>query len=195
MVVSERDTIGAMHSPSHLTTSAAILESAAHLLADRDASMSEIAAAAGVGRATLYRHYPTREALLTALAEQALEEVATRIADAGLDRVSVPEALERLARAVVAVGDRYTILVRERVKPHDPEAKRRLADPMRALFERGVADGTLRTDLSPDAQLQLFASAVTGALRAGLQRELGLEQAAATVTSYFLQGARRASPS
>jgi TetR/AcrR family transcriptional regulator, mexCD-oprJ operon repressor len=195
MIVSERDTIGAMHSPSQLTTSAAILESAAHLLADRDASMGEIAAAAGVGRATLYRHYPTREALLTALAEQALEEVATRIADAGLDRVSVPEALERLARAVVAVGDRYTILVRERVKPHDPEAKRRLVDPMRALFERGVADGTLRADLSADAQLQLFASAITGALQAGLQRELGLEHAAATVTSYFLQGARRESPS
>jgi TetR/AcrR family transcriptional regulator, mexCD-oprJ operon repressor len=182
-------------SPSHLTTSAAILESAARLLADRDASMGEIAVAAGVGRATLYRHYPTREALLTALAEQAVEEVATRVADAGLERVSVPEALERLARAVVAVGDRYTILVRERVQPHDDEAKRRLTDPMRALFERGVADGTLRTDLSADAQLQLFASAITAALQAGLQRELGLEQAAATVTSYFLDGARRASAS
>ena len=94
------------HSSSHLTTSGAILETAAQLLAQHDASMGEIAAAAGVGRATLYRHYPTREALLTALAEQAVEEVATRIADAGLDRVSVPEALERLARAVVSVGDR-----------------------------------------------------------------------------------------
>ena len=182
------------HSSSHLTTSGAILETAAQLLAQHDASMGEIAAAAGVGRATLYRHYPTREALLTALAKQAVEEVATRIADAGLDRVSVPEALERLARAVVSVGDRYTILVRERVKPHHDEDKRRLTDPMRAVFERGVADGTLRSDLSADAQLQLFASAVTGALHAGLQRELGLEQAAATVISYFLDGASRPDP-
>ena len=66
---------------------------------------------------------------------------------------------------------------------------------MRAVFERGVADGTLRSDLSADAQLQLFASAVTGALHAGLQRELGLEQAAATVTSYFLDGASGPIPS
>lgn len=176
---------------SHLTTSAAILETAAHLLADHDASMGEIAAAAGVGRATLYRHYPTREALLDALAEQALEEVATRIADAGLDRASVPEALERLARAVVTVGDRYIILLRERVKPAQDEAERRVGHPMRSVFERGIADGTLRTDLSADAQLQLFASLVTGALQAGLQRELGVEQSAATATSYFLDGARK----
>lgn len=63
---------------------------------------------------------------------------------------------------------------------------------MRALFERGGADGTLRTDLSADAQLQLFASAIAGALQTGLQRELGLEQAVASVTSYFLAGACKA---
>jgi serine phosphatase RsbU (regulator of sigma subunit) len=47
-----------------------ILEAATTLAGDRRVSMAQIAAAAGVGRSTLYRHFPTREAL-----EDALEEL------------------------------------------------------------------------------------------------------------------------
>jgi AcrR family transcriptional regulator len=180
-----------MATQAHLRTSAAILETAARVLADRDASMSEIAAAAGIGRATLYRHYPTRDALLDALAAEAVEELAARIADAGLERASVPEAIERLTRAFVTVADRYIVLVRERARPQPDELERRVGRPLRAVFERGVADGTLRTDVSAQAQLELLGSVVIGALQAGLQRELGLEQAVATVTSCFLDGVRR----
>jgi serine phosphatase RsbU (regulator of sigma subunit) len=44
-----------------------ILDAAAALVGDRRVSMAEIAAAAGVGRSTLYRHFPTRQALDSAL--------------------------------------------------------------------------------------------------------------------------------
>ncbi|HWT24706.1 MAG TPA: TetR family transcriptional regulator, partial [Solirubrobacteraceae bacterium] len=47
-----------------------ILDAATALSGDRRVSMIEIAAAAGVGRSTLYRHFPTREALDRALAER-----------------------------------------------------------------------------------------------------------------------------
>jgi AcrR family transcriptional regulator len=176
----------------HLKTSSAILETAARLLAERDASMVEIAAAAGVGRATLYRYYPTREALLAALAAQALDELAERIADAALEQATVPEAIERLARVLLTVADRYVVLIRERVKADAEDSDQRLGKPLRALFERGVREGTLRSDLSPQAQVKLFASIITGALQAKLPRELGIEQTAATLSSFFLDGARRA---
>jgi AcrR family transcriptional regulator len=44
-----------------------ILDAAAALAADRRTSMVEVAAAAGVGRSTLYRHFPSRQALERAL--------------------------------------------------------------------------------------------------------------------------------
>lgn len=50
-----------------LETRNRILEAASRLAEDRHTSMAEIAAAAGVGRSTLYRHFPSRQALRQAL--------------------------------------------------------------------------------------------------------------------------------
>ena len=50
-----------------------ILEAASALAGDRRTSMVEVAAAAGVGRSTLYRHFPSRQALERALQQRAAE--------------------------------------------------------------------------------------------------------------------------
>lgn len=46
-----------------------------------DASMRDIARKAGVGPATLFRHFPTREALLDALLRSSLEKLTDRAAE------------------------------------------------------------------------------------------------------------------
>jgi serine phosphatase RsbU (regulator of sigma subunit) len=60
-----------------------ILDAAQMLGGDRQVSMVELAAAAGVGRSTLYRHFATRELL-----QQALRERSGAASSAGLSRVA-----------------------------------------------------------------------------------------------------------
>ena len=54
-----------------LATRERILDAASALSGDRRTSMTEVAAAAGVGRSTLYRHFPSRETLERALRQRA----------------------------------------------------------------------------------------------------------------------------
>jgi TetR/AcrR family transcriptional repressor of mexCD-oprJ operon len=178
--------------PRHDRTAAAILDAAAHVLSEQGSrsNMADVAAAAGVSRATLYRYFPDREALLDALAAQALADAAARIADAGLERAPVEEAIERIVRALIAVGDRYAVLVREQVKVDPDEAERLLGAPMRAVFARGIESGLFRQDIGADVLLELFGGALGAAVKLTERRQLGLEEASAATASVFLDGAR-----
>lgn len=180
--------------------SAGILDTAAAVLAERGeaASMADIADAAGVSRATLYRYFPSRDALLTGLAEAGSAELAARIADAELDTIPVAEAIARLTRGFVTAGSKYVALTRSGHKPLDFEqAQRSLAEPVYRLFTRGAADGTLRADLPPEVLLQMF----TGVLEAAIRMSgsgpdgIGAEKASAAAINVFLDGARGESDS
>src|ERR671923_2381670 len=87
----------------------AIVEAAAAVFAERGdaANMSDVASAASVARATVYRYFPSREALLEALGRVALDDAGERLRAARLDEVAVGDGLERAVRALVAVGDGF----------------------------------------------------------------------------------------
>ena len=68
--------------------------------------MAEIARRAGVVRATIYVHFPTRESLLDAVMEHAVAEVAQAAGDAEPQRGEPSEALERVLRATWQKLDR-----------------------------------------------------------------------------------------
>src|SRR5206468_2425728 len=79
---------------------ASITDAALEALAsDPDASMAEIARRAGVVRATIYMHFPTREALLDAVMERATGMVAEATREAEPERGDPKEALERVLLA------------------------------------------------------------------------------------------------
>jgi serine phosphatase RsbU (regulator of sigma subunit) len=68
-----RDAVRAPTRADAVASRERILDAAAALAGDRRTSMVEVAAAAGVGRSTLYRHFPSRQALERALQERAAE--------------------------------------------------------------------------------------------------------------------------
>src|SRR3954451_23823514 len=69
------------------------------LASDPDVSMAEIARRAGVVRATIYMHFPTREALLDAVMEHAPAKAAGAPGKAEPERGEPKEALERVLLA------------------------------------------------------------------------------------------------
>src|SRR5215218_5281086 len=130
----------------HARVSAAILEAAAAVFAERgeQASMADVAAAAGMARATVYRYFPNREALFEALGRVAVEEAGERLQAGRLEEVPVPEAVERAVRALVSVGDRFVVVSRRSARPDPAEFERRVASPLRGLVERAQSLGEVR---------------------------------------------------
>jgi TetR/AcrR family transcriptional repressor of mexCD-oprJ operon len=168
------------------TTRSAILAAAASVLAARQgASMADIAAAAGIARGTLYRHFPTRESLLRALETAANEEAGRRLAEANLEQVPVDEALARVVRALVAVGEDFIVLLRER-RPPEPG----FAAPLVALIERGRANGELRGDVPVATLVESLLVLIGACVRTGRAVGMGSEDMSSTALRLFLTGAR-----
>jgi TetR/AcrR family transcriptional repressor of mexCD-oprJ operon len=171
--------------------STSILEAASALVAEQGdlPTMSDIAAAAGIGRATLYRYYPTRHDLMHALGQAAVTETAARLDEAELETAPFAEALARVTRVLIDARAQYAVVERAIVTQDKRRAERLIAAPIRALFARGLGEGDLRPDITQAQHLELFKHLLMAANRMVADSELRSEQAAALVISVFLHGA------
>jgi TetR/AcrR family transcriptional regulator, mexCD-oprJ operon repressor len=176
-------------------TAATVLEAAAAVLADKggSASMADFAARSGLSRATLYNHFENREALLSALAKATIDAAQERMVEADLDAVPFPEALARMTRALVSSGTKFSLLANGRYVDRD-EVRKRLSEPMRKVFQRGIDDGTLRPEFSPEVLQALYRGLLLGALQLVAETQAGVEQATSIVVGVFLNGTGAPTP-
>ena len=172
----------------------AILDGAAQAFAAQgdQTSMSDVAEAAGVARATVYRYFPNRDALLDELARAAAADVEARLEAARIDQVSPEEGIVRVVRALVDVGDSFVLLVRQRQRSDPQRFEQTLTAPVRELFERGQSDGAFRRDIIGARLTESLIGLIVGVLTASPR--LGADDMIATVTGLFLDGARARGP-
>ena len=113
--------------------------------------MAEIARRAGVVRATIYAHFPTRESLLDAVMEHAVAQVAEAMRGAEPQRGEPVEALERVLRATWRqLGQFHALLAINTARLSAEELHRRhlpMLDQLAPLIERGQKQGVFRSDV------------------------------------------------
>jgi TetR/AcrR family transcriptional regulator, mexCD-oprJ operon repressor len=177
---------------------ASILDAAVDALGeDQEASMSEIARRAGVVRATIYVHFPTREALLEAVTARAFAEVAAVITAAEPERGDPADALERVVAATWRTLGRYHALIAINVGEHTHEELHHrhgsVLGMLLPLIERGQADGAFRPDVPPGWHLAMVMALIhAGSAELQAQRVPEADAEAALVATVL--GAVRASP-
>ena len=182
-----------------MTTRDEILAAAQrHLNLDPTASMAVVAAAAGVGRATLHRHFAGRDDLLREIGtrsldrwEQSLDAAGERAAAASADTEVITACLREMVTRFVADSDEFGFALTDTFMTTDPDLLARsdtLADREAVLYEAAQRAGVLRADVSPrwiGHSLYGLLVAAREALRQGDVARRDLDE---QVLSTFLEG-------
>ncbi|HEY7485587.1 MAG TPA: TetR/AcrR family transcriptional regulator [Streptosporangiaceae bacterium] len=155
------------------------------------ASMTEIARTAGVGRVTLYGHFPSREALLDAVVERSLASANAALDDLDVDSGPPDEALRRLIASSWRIVDRHRSLLAAALEHLGSDRVREqhasVMSRVERLIARGQAAGVFATDVPLDWLVTTFYTLTHAAAQAADDGRLTPETAPAVLTQTLLR--------
>lgn len=144
----------------------------------RPVTLEQVARQAGVGIGTLYRHFPSREALVEALYRDEVEQLCARV-DTLLAKLPPDLALrgwmDGFADYIEAkreMGDALRALIDAGVVTA-AKSRERLAAALTHLLRTGADDGTLRAGLRAEDLVTAIVGVVTATEIAGGREQLG----------------------
>ena len=174
-----------------------ILDATAELLAtEPGVSLEQVAAHAGISRATLYHHFAGRDVLLDALTARSIAEVTAAVEIARPGAGSASEAMARVLRATWQVIGRYRGLVIVNPRRLERAVLRARLEPalapVRALIDRGQRSGEFDGEVPPDWLIGVITDVIhaasrevsVGAMNAAGAERLLLRTAGAVLTSH-----------
>lgn len=134
---------------------------------DANASLEGIARTVGVGIGTLYRHFPTREALMEAAYRSEIEKLCAaaaellethppdvalaRFLDRFIEHAQAKRGMVQAMRAMVATGDRTQL----------SQSLALIATAVAPILEAGKAAGVLRDDVTVDDFIMIKGAVAT----------------------------------
>ncbi len=114
--------------------------------------MATIAADAGVGIGTLYRHFPSREDLLDYLTHISFEQVLANVQAAERSATTAAEALRRFIEAAISQRNELVLPLHGGPPLRSPKTRAvrdQIHRILRQVIDRGRAEGTIRQDVTP----------------------------------------------
>ncbi len=174
----------------------AVLEAAVRLLGERpDASMQEVADASGVGRTTVYRHFPNREDLVKALFMRVINEsmaMSWRLVE---QDPPAAELYRQMGREALEITYRYRFLRAHNDMLEDALTEAGVGlpnDPMVEYLTRAQKRGELRADMPAQWLFSVahvvITEAVDQAADGDLDPERAGELAGETLVAAFVVG-------
>jgi AcrR family transcriptional regulator len=157
--------------------------------------MIEVAEEAGVGRATLYRHFPCRDDLMAAIKAHARGEVVVAVESLPTDEGPALDTIESIVRAVIVLGDRYRFITGWRDDGEDSnEPRERISAALRNAVERGQRRGEITKSIPADWAVMVIRSlmlATIEQLSDGAMNDRDAERLVKRIVTQGLSPARR----
>ncbi len=126
-----------------------IVTARAVLAEDPYASLQEVAKASGVHRATVYRHFASREELISQLYARWLDDVSSAVTGLDADAPDLLAELRRVTRAVYDVNLTWKAFAWAPAFPaHFAASRDEMISAIKRAFARGRDEGLLRSDMS-----------------------------------------------